>query len=291
MPAYWFNGLNHVRDAFPPPHTCACKVVATWQPAPASATAGRAAGSRPPPPRARAGAQADADGGRQLRRGQLRHVRARVQPRVPVRLAQRAHQRHGRRPGGRRARAGAVAACLGSQTLPYPTVLACAHCERPVRRATRVCCWRGSQPGVALLGALPTRRHRVASASLHERSCCSVSDHVTLPGLGLCEQASEKAICMVFEHWPARHLRPALIHHTLCPHQSYPVPSSIVPCATQVEEAKRQRQGKPWPQDEQAAFKAAIVERCLPPRPSHAPACRHRVPSPLRTCHLHGCHT
>jgi hypothetical protein len=83
----------------------------------------------------------------------------------------------------------------------------------------------------------------------------------------------------------------ALINHTLCPHQSYPVPSSIIPYPAQVEEAKRQRQGKPWPQDEQAAFKAAIVERCLPPRPSHALACRHRVPSPLRTCHLHGCHT
>ncbi len=40
---------------------------------------------------------------RQLRRWQLRHVRPRLQPALPVDVAQRAHQRDGRRTGGQRA--------------------------------------------------------------------------------------------------------------------------------------------------------------------------------------------
>ena len=40
---------------------------------------------------------------RQLRRGQLRHVRPRVQPTLPVQLAQQPYQRDGRRAGGERA--------------------------------------------------------------------------------------------------------------------------------------------------------------------------------------------
>ena len=33
-------------------------------------------------------------------------------------------------------------------------------------------------------------------------------------------------------------------------------------CLLQVEEAKRQREGKPWSDEEQAAFKAQIADRC-----------------------------
>ena len=54
----------------------------------------------------RAGAQGHGHHRGQLRRRQLLHVRARVQPALPVHLAQRPHLRHGRRAGRRRAGAG-----------------------------------------------------------------------------------------------------------------------------------------------------------------------------------------
>ena len=53
-------------------------------------------------------------GRRLLRRRQLRHVRARLRPALPVDMAQQPDQRHGRRTGGRRACHGA-ARCAGTR--------------------------------------------------------------------------------------------------------------------------------------------------------------------------------
>ena len=55
----------------------------------------------------RAGAEVHRDHRRQLRRRQLRHVRPRVRPALPVDVAERAHLGDGRRAGGDRARDGA----------------------------------------------------------------------------------------------------------------------------------------------------------------------------------------
>ena len=55
----------------------------------------------------RAGAEVHGDHRRQLRRRQLRHVRPRVRPALPVDVAERAHLGDGRRAGGDRARDGA----------------------------------------------------------------------------------------------------------------------------------------------------------------------------------------
>ena len=54
----------------------------------------------------RAGAEVHGDHRRQLRRRQLRHVRARIQPALPLDVAERAHLRDGRRAGGDGARDG-----------------------------------------------------------------------------------------------------------------------------------------------------------------------------------------
>lgn len=46
---------------------------------------------------------------------------------------------------------------------------------------------------------------------------------------------------------------------------NFQVAQQAVSCSAwvlQVEEAKRQRDGKPWSEEEQAAFKAQIAERC-----------------------------
>ena len=56
----------------------------------------------------RAGAEVHGDHRRQLRRGQLRHVRPRVQSALPVDVAERAHLGDGRRAGGHRAGHGAT---------------------------------------------------------------------------------------------------------------------------------------------------------------------------------------
>ena len=71
--------------------------------------------------------------------GQLLHVRARIQPALPVHLAQQPHLRHGRRAGRRRARTG-VGGCLLPDQATYPTFGASARpCDISRRRALCPC--------------------------------------------------------------------------------------------------------------------------------------------------------